>query len=109
MSDSAASMKTAKRRINAEKRERVQAVIVQIKDQGREDHLKATVIARRAGVRRSFVSNHFAGQIAHAQAEIKSRFIAGLSGQTALSAASLRVEMETAKHQAREAEERSAA
>jgi hypothetical protein len=30
--------------------------------------------------------------------------IAGLSGQTALSAASLRVEMETAKHQAREAQ-----
>jgi len=40
------------------------------------------------------VSNHFAGQIAHAQAEIQSRFIAGLSGQTAVSAASLRVEME---------------
>ena len=50
MSDRAASMKTAKRRINTEKYERVQAVIVQIKDQGREDHLKATVIARRAGV-----------------------------------------------------------
>ena len=80
-------------------------MIVQIKDQGREDHLKATVIARRAGVHRSFVSNHFAGQIAHAQAEIQSRFIAGLSGQTAVSAASLRVEMETAKHQAREAQE----
>lgn len=105
MSDRAASMKTARRRINTEKRERVQAVIVQIKDQGREDLLKATVIARRAGVHRSFVSNHFAGQIAHAQAEIQSRFIAGLSGQTAVSAASLRVEMETAKHQAREAQE----
>ena len=51
------------------------------------------------------MSNHFAGQIAHAQAEIQSRFIAGLSGQTAVSAASLRVEMETAKHQAREAQE----
>ena len=50
------------------------------------------------------MSNHFAGQIAHAKAEIQSRFIAGLSGQTALSAASLRVEMETAKHQAREAQ-----
>ena len=98
-------MKTAKRRINSEKRERVRAVIVQIKDQGRDDHLKATVIARRAGVHRSFVSNHFAGQIAHAKAEIQSRFIAGLSGQTALSAASLRVEMETAKHQAREAQQ----
>jgi chromosome segregation ATPase len=32
-------------------------------------------------------------------------FIAGLSGQTALSAASLRVEMETAKHHAREAQQ----
>lgn len=74
-------------------------------DQGREDQLKATVIARRAGVHRSFVSNHFAAQIAHAKAEIQSRFIAGLTGQTALSAASLRVEMETAKHQAREAHE----
>jgi hypothetical protein len=51
------------------------------------------------------VSNHFAGQLAHAKAEIQSRFIAGLSGQTALSAASLRVEMETAKHQAREAQQ----
>jgi hypothetical protein len=105
MSDRAASMKTAKRRINTEKHERVQAVIAQIRSQGREDQLKATVIARRAGVHRSFVSNHFAGQIAHAQAEIKARFIAGLSGQTALSAASLRVEMETAKHQAREAQQ----
>jgi chromosome segregation ATPase len=36
---------------------------------------------------------------------IQSWFIAGLSGQTALSAASLRVEMETAEHQAREAHE----
>lgn len=104
MSDRAASMTTAKRRINTEKHERVQAVIAQIKDQGREDQLKATVIARRAGVHRSFVSNHFAGQLAHAKAEIQSRFIAGLSGQTALSAASLRVEMETAKHQGREAQ-----
>ena len=105
MSDRAASMKTAKRRINNEKHERVPAVIAQIKDQGRDDQLKATVIARRAGVHRSFVSNHFAAQIAHAKAEIQSRFIAGLSGQTALSAASLRVEMETAKHQAREAQQ----
>lgn len=103
MSDRAASMTMAKRRINADKHERVTAVIAQIKDQGRDDQLKATVIARRAGVHRSFVSNHFAGQLAHAKAEIQSRFIAGLSGQTALSAASLRVEMETAKHQAREA------
>jgi hypothetical protein len=104
MSDRAASMKTAKCRINTDKHERVQAVIVQIKDQGREDQLKATVVARRAGVHRSFVSNHFAGQLAHAKTEIQSRFIAGLSGQTALSAASLRVELETAKHQAREAQ-----
>jgi hypothetical protein len=98
-------MKTAKRRINTEKHERVTAVIAQIKDQGRDDQLKATIIARRAGVHRSFVSNHFAGQLAHAKAEIQSRFIAGLSGQTALSAASLRVESETAKHQAREAQQ----
>jgi hypothetical protein len=42
---------------------------------------------------------------AFAKAEIQSRFIAGLSGQTALSAASLRVEMETAKHNAREAQQ----
>jgi hypothetical protein len=105
MSDRAASMTTAKRRINNEKRERVTAVIAQIKDQGRDDQLKATVIARRAGVHRSFVSNHFGGQLALAKAEIQSRFIAGLSGQTALSAASLRVEMETAKHQAREAQQ----
>ena len=33
----AASVKTAKRRINTEKQERVQAVIAQIKDEGRED------------------------------------------------------------------------
>ena len=51
------------------------------------------------------MSNHFGGQLAHAKAEIQSRFIAGLSGQTALSAASLRVEMETAKHQARKAQQ----
>ena len=104
VSDREANMRTAKRLINSEKRERVIAVIAQIKDQGRDDQLKATVIARRAGVHRSFVSNHFAAQIAHARAEIQSRFIAGLTGQTALSAASLRVEMETAKHQAREAQ-----
>jgi chromosome segregation ATPase len=105
MNDRATSMTTAKRRINDEKHERVTAVIAQIKDQGRDDDLRLTIIARRAGVHRSFVSNHFAGQIAHAKAEIQSRFIAGLSGQTALTAASLRVEMETAKHQAREAHE----
>jgi hypothetical protein len=104
MIDRAASMKTAKRRINTNKHDRVTAVITQIKDQGRDDQLKATVIARRAGVHRSFVSNHFA-QLALARAEIQARFIAGLSGQTALSAASLRVEMETAKHQTREAHE----
>jgi hypothetical protein len=98
-------MKTAKRQINEQKHERVTAVIAQIKDQGRDDDLRLTIIARRAGVHRSFVSNHFAGQIAHAKAEIQSRFIAGLSSQTALTAASLRVEMETAKHQAREAHE----
>jgi hypothetical protein len=105
MIDRAASMKTAKRRINTDKHERVTAVITQIKDQGRDDQLKATVIARRAGVHRSFVSNHFAGQLAHAKVEIQSRFIAGLTGQTALSAASLRVEMETAKHQPRAAQQ----
>ena len=105
MSDRAASMKTAKRRINTDKHERVTAVIAQVKDQGRDDQLKATVIARRAGVYRSFVSNHFAGQLTHAKAEIQARFITGLSGQTTLSAASLRVEMETAKHQAREAQQ----
>lgn len=103
MSDRTASMTTAKRGVNNEKHERVRAVIAQITDQGREDQLKATVIARRAGVHRSFVSNHFAGQLTLGKAEIQSRFIAGLSGQTALSAASLRVEMETAKHQALEA------
>ena len=48
--------------LNREKYERVRAVIVQIKVQGREDQLKATVIARRAGVHRSFVSDHFAGR-----------------------------------------------
>jgi hypothetical protein len=69
-----------------------------------QDQLKTTVIARRAGVHRSFVSNHFAAQIAHDKAEIQSRFIAGLTAETALSAASLRVEMEAAKHQAREAQ-----
>jgi hypothetical protein len=82
MTDHAASMTAAKRRVNTEKRERVKAVIAQIRDQGREDHLKATITARRAGVHRSFVSNHFSGQLAHAKAEIQSRFIAGLSGQT---------------------------
>lgn len=98
-------MNDAKRTINGEKYERVRAVIAQIGDQGRDDELKATIIARRAGVHRSFVSSHFAAEIAHARAEIQSRFIAGLGGQTALSAASLRVEMETAKQQAREAQQ----
>jgi hypothetical protein len=50
------------------------------------------------------VNNHFAVQLAHANAEMKSRFIVGLNGLTAFSAASPRVEMETAKHQAREAQ-----
>lgn len=96
-------MSDAKQAINGAKHDRVRAVIAQIRDQGREDDLKATVIARRAGVHRSFVSNHFAAEIQHARAQIQSRFIAGLNGQTALSAASLRVEMETSKQQAREA------
>ncbi len=105
MTDRTAAMKDAKHTINGEKYERVRAVIAQIRDQGRDDELRATVIARRAGVHRSFVSSHFAADIAHAKAEIQSRFIAGLGGQTALSAASLRVEMETAKQQAREAQQ----
>jgi chromosome segregation ATPase len=97
-------MTRAKRAINDSKYQRVRAVIAQIREHGQDDDLKATVIARRAGVHRSFVSNHFAGEIDHARAEIQSRFIAGLSGQNALTAASLRVELETAKHQAREAQ-----
>jgi chromosome segregation ATPase len=105
VTDRAAAMKDAKRTINGEKYERVRAVIAQIRDQGRDGELKATIIARRADVHRSFVSSHFAAEIAHAKAEIQSRFIAGLGGQTALSAASLRVEMETAKQQAREAQQ----
>lgn len=105
MTDRAAAMTGAKRAINGEKYERVRAVIAQIKDQGRDQDLKAAVIARRADVHRSFVSNHFAAEITHAKAEIQSRFIAGLAGQTALSAASLRVEMETAKHQARDGQQ----
>jgi hypothetical protein len=72
---------------------------------GCDDELKATVSERRAGVHRSFVSNHFAGQLPHANAEMKSQCIAGLDGQTALSAASLRVEMETDKHHADEAQQ----
>jgi hypothetical protein len=63
MNDRSVSMTTAKRRINNDKHERVRAVIAQIKDQGRDDDLRATIIARRAGVHRSFVSNHFSGQI----------------------------------------------
>jgi chromosome segregation ATPase len=105
MSDRTTSMKTAKRAINSDKHERVRAVIAQIKDQGRDDDLKTTIIARRAGVHRSFVSNHFAAQITHAKTEIQARFITGLGGQTALTAASLRVEMETAKQQARAAQQ----
>jgi hypothetical protein len=101
MTDSVTAMTGAKRAINSEKYERVRAVIAQIKDQGRDQDLKAAVIARRADVHRSFVSSHFSAEITHAKAEIQSRFIAGLGGQTALSAASLRVELETAKHQAR--------
>jgi len=104
MSDRARGMTQAKRAINDGKYQRVRAVIAQIREQGRDDELKATVIARRAGVHRSFVANHFGGEIAHARAEIQSRFIAGLGGQNALSAASLRVELESAKHQAREAQ-----
>jgi hypothetical protein len=72
---------------------------------GCDDELKATVSERRAGVHRSFVSNHFAGQLPHANAEMKSQCIARLDGQTALSAASLRVEMETDKHHADEAQQ----
>jgi chromosome segregation ATPase len=105
VTDRTAAMTEAKHTINGEKYERVRAVIAQIRDQGRDDELKATSIARRAGVHRSFVSSHFAADIAHARAEIQSRFIAGLGGQTALRAASLRVEMETAKQQAREAQQ----
>lgn len=105
MNDRAENMKTAKRAINTDKHTRVGAVIAQIKDQGRGDDLKATIIARRAGVHRSFVTNHFAAQITHAKTEIQARFVAGLGGQTALTAASLRVEMETAKQQARAAQQ----
>ena len=67
MTDRVAAMNDAKRTINGEKYERVRAVIAQIGDQGRDDELKATIIARRAGVHRSFVSSHFAAEIAHAQ------------------------------------------
>ena len=73
-------MTAAKRAINDEKHQRVRAVIAQIRDHGQDDDLKATVIARRAYVHRSFVSNHFAAEIAHAKAEIQARFIAGLGG-----------------------------
>jgi chromosome segregation ATPase len=105
MTDRVAAMTGTKRAINNEKYERVRAVIAQIKDQGRDQDLKAAVIARRADVHRSFVSNHFAAEITHAKAEVQSRFIAGLGRQTALSAASLRVELETAKQQARDAQQ----
>jgi AraC-like DNA-binding protein len=104
MTDRAAGMTRAKRAINDEKHQRVDAVISQIREQGLDEDLKASVIARRAGVHRSFVTNHFAAEIGHAKAEIQSRFIVGLGGQNALSAASLRVELETAKHQARDAQ-----
>lgn len=102
-------MHDAKHAVNDGKYQRVRALIAQIREQGRDDELKATVIARRAGVHRSFVSNHFGGEIAHARAEIQSRFLAGLGAQTALTAASLRVELETAKHQARDAQREVAA
>jgi len=105
VTDRTAAMKDAKRTINGEKYERVRAVIAQIRDQGRDDELKATIIARRASVHRSFVSSHFAAELAYARTELQSRFIAGLGGQTALSAASLRVEMESAKQQARETQQ----
>lgn len=104
MSDRTGEMTRAKRTLNDAKYARVRAVIAQIREQGRDEDLKATVIARRAGVHRSFVSSHFAAEMAQVRAEIQSRFIAGLGGQTALTAASLRVELETAKHQAREAQ-----
>lgn len=109
MSDRTVGMTRAKRTLNDAKYQRVRAVIAQIREQGQDEHLKATVIARRAGVHRSFVANHFAAEISHARAELQSRFIAGLGGQTALTAASLRVELETAKHQAREAQHEVAA
>lgn len=105
MSDRTENMKTIKRAINSDKHQRVAGVIAQITQQGRDDDLKATIIARRAGVHRSFVSNHFAAQITHAKAEIQARFITGLDGQTALTAASLRVEIETARQQARAAQQ----
>ena len=105
MSDPTDRMRHAKRQINSDKHQRVQAVIAEITEQGRDDDLKATIIARRAGVHRSFVTNHFAAQVTHAKTEIQARFVAGLSGQTALTAASLRVEMETAKQQARAAQD----
>lgn len=103
MSDRTGGMTRAKSAINDGKYQRVRAVIAQIREQARDEDLKATVIARRAGVHRSFVSNHFAADITQARAEIQARFLAGLGGQTALTVASLRVELETAKHQAREA------
>jgi hypothetical protein len=82
MSDRAASMATVKRRINDEKHERVTAVIAQIKSQGRDDDLKATIIARRAGVHRSFVHNHFAGLAAdHPQHSLSSAAVTGLRVQ----------------------------
>ena len=61
MTDRTVAMTNAKRTINGEKHERVRAVIAQIRDQGRDDDLKATVIARRAGVHRSFVSDPLRG------------------------------------------------
>lgn len=105
MSDRTENMKNIKRAINSDKHQRVAGVIAQITQQGRDDELKATIIARRAGVHRSFASNHFAAQITHAKAEIQARFITGLDSQTALTAASLRVEIETARQQARAAQQ----
>ena len=88
MTDRAERMQAAKRQIDSDKHQRVAAVIAQITQQGRDDDLKATIIARRAGVHRTFVANHFAAQVTHAKAQIQARFIAGLDGQTAVTAAS---------------------
>ena len=82
MTDRTVAMKRAKHAVNDAKFDRVRAVIAQIKDQGRDDDLKASIIARRAGVHRSFVSNHFNAQITHAKSEIQARFISGLTSNT---------------------------
>ena len=98
------AMTEAKRQLNTQKHQRVAAVIQQIRDQGRDDELRPTIVARRAGVHRSFVTKHFASHLDLARADIQARFVAGLTGQTALTAASLRVEAETAKQQLRDAQ-----